>query len=221
VAVGLPTSLSVAITREVAAFLGALVFVIIVVVVAGGVLVARRATVSPPATIGSRTRGDGWLSLRVLDGRAQVPTAAKLTAFLLVSLVFVAGVTVLTPVTATETATISEPGAGHPVASQVPAGYADGLRANGIDASGEILLFAVRDGKPIPARGIEYDEYATISGATIVEGRAPQASDEAVIGSKLGSGLDVGETVTLGGSVRSAVTRVEIVGRTEARPTSS
>jgi len=68
VAVGLPTSLSVAITREVAAFLGALVFVIIVVVVAGGVLVARRATVSPPATIGSRTRGDGWLSLRVLDG---------------------------------------------------------------------------------------------------------------------------------------------------------
>jgi cell division protein FtsX len=216
VAVGLPTSLSVSLTPEAALLLGGLMAGMVVVAVAGGALAARRAAVAPPATIAARSGGDGPLSLRVLDGRALVPTAATLTAFLLVSLVFVAGVAVLAPVTATESATISEPGASHPVNSRVPAGYVDALEAEGIDASGEILLFAVRDGDPVPARGVDYENFARISGAEIVEGRAPQAPDEAVAGTKLGGDFAVGETVTLGGSTRSAVTRVEIVGRAEA-----
>ncbi|PSP95372.1 hypothetical protein BRC84_03235 [Halobacteriales archaeon QS_1_68_44] len=216
VAVGLPTSLSVALTPDVALFLAALTTVMVAVAVVGGALAARRAAVAPPATIADRSGGDGPLSLRVLDGRALVPTAATLTAFLLVSLVFVAGVSVLAPVTATESATISEPGASHPVNSRVPAGYVDGLEADGIDASGEILLFVVRDGDPVPARGVDYENFARISGADIVEGRAPQAPDEAVAGTKLGGDFAVGETVTIGGSTRSAVARVEIVGQTEA-----
>jgi ABC-type lipoprotein release transport system permease subunit len=214
VSVGLPTSLSVAATRETATFLGALLVAMVVVAIVAGVLAARRAAVAPPAVIGRRDSTDGPLSLRVLDGRALVPTTATLTAFLLVSLVFVAGVGVLAPVTATDSATISEPGAGHPVASQVPAGYADGLRANGIEASGEIVLFAVQDDEPIPARGVEWTDFAAISDATIVEGRAPRAPDEAVVGTNVGADLDVGETITLGGSVRSAVTRITVVGRT-------
>ncbi|PSQ41287.1 ABC transporter permease [Halobacteriales archaeon SW_5_68_122] len=216
VAVGLPTSLSVALTPDVALFLAALTTVMVAVAVVGGALAARRAAVAPPATIADRSGGDGPLSLRVLDGRALVPTAATLTAFLLISLVFVAGVSVLAPVTATESATISEPGASHPVNSRVPAGYVDGLEADGIDASGEILLFVVRDGDPVPARGVDYENFARISGADIVEGRAPQAPDEAVAGTKLGGDFAVGETITIGGSTRSAVARVEIVGRTEA-----
>jgi ABC-type lipoprotein release transport system permease subunit len=217
VAVGLPTSLSVAITREIAAFLGALVVAMVVVAVLGGLLAARRAAVVPPARVVARDAGDdGLLPLRVLDARALVPTAATLTAFLLVSSVFVGAAAVVAPLATTDQATISQPGAGHPVASQVPAGYVEGLEERDIDASGEILLFGVRNGRPLPMRGVDYEDFASISGAEMVEGRAPTAPDEAVVGTKLGGNLEVGDTVTVGGSTRSAVTRIHVVGRFEA-----
>ena len=217
VAVGLPTSLTVSISPEVAALLGALVAAMVAVTVIGGLLAARSAAIVPPAEVDRRAAaGEGLLSLRVLDRRALVPTAATLTAFLLVSSVFVAGGAVLAPLATTDQATVSQPGASHPVASQVPAGYADALAERDIDASGEILLFGVRNGEPVPMRGVEFDDYAAVSGATVVEGRRPRGPDEAVVGTKLGGDVAVGETITVGGSTRSAVTRVEVVGRFEA-----
>ncbi|PSQ18687.1 ABC transporter permease [Halobacteriales archaeon QS_8_69_73] len=215
VAAGLPTSLSVAVTAEVAAVLAGLAATFVALATVGGLLAARRAATAPPAVAGRPSSADGFPSLRVLDRRALVPTAATLTAFLLVSAVFVAGAAVVAPVATTDGATVSEPGAVHPVASQVPAAYADGLRARGIDASGEILLFGVRNGEPVPMRGVDFEAFAALSGARIVEGRPPRAPDEAVIGSTLAGDVAVGETVTVGGSTRSAVDRVRVVGRYE------
>jgi len=215
VAAGLPTSLSVAVTAEVAAVLAGLAATFLAVATVGGLLAARRAATAPPAVAGRPSSADGFPSLRVLDRRALVPTAATLTAFLLVSSVFVAGAAVVAPVATTDGATVSEPGAAHPVASQVPAAYADGLRARGIDASGEILLFGVRNGEPVPMRGVDFEAFAALSGARVVEGRPPRAPDEAVVGSTLAGDVAVGETVTVGGSTRSAVDRVRVVGRYE------
>jgi cell division protein FtsX len=214
VALGIPTSLSIDVTPETAPMLGVLSASLVAVATAAGVLAARRAATVPPARIGGAvSAGNGPVALDVLDARALVPTAATVTAFLLVSSVLLAGAAVIAPVTATDRATIADPDAGHPVTSQVPAGYADALQARGIDASGEILLFGVRNGDPLQMRGVDFDDYAAVTGATIVEGRRPAAPDEAVAGSNLGAGLDVGDVITLGGSTRSAVTRVEVVGR--------
>jgi cell division protein FtsX len=217
VALGVPTSLSVGLSPATAGLVAALVAGLVAVAALAGFAAARRTATVPPARIdGAAAAADGPLSLAVLDARALVPTAATLTAFLLVATVVVAGGGILAPVTATERATVTAPDAGHPVSSQVPAGYADVLRARGIDASGEILLFGVRDGDPIPMRGVAYDDYAAVTGATIVAGREPRAPDEAVAGANLGSGVSVGDTITLGGSTRAAVTRVDVVGRYDA-----
>ncbi|PSP68063.1 ABC transporter permease [Halobacteriales archaeon QS_1_69_70] len=215
-ALGVPTSLSVDLTARTAGIVIGMLVTMVAVATVGGVLAARRAATVPPARIDGADAADGPLSLAVLDARALVPTAATLSAFLLVSSVVVAGGAALAPVTATDRATISEPGAGHPVASQVPAGYADALRARGVDASGEILLFGVRDGNPLPMRGVDYGDYAAVTGATIVEGRRPRGPDEAVAGANLDADLDVGDTVTIGGSTRAALARVRVVGRYDA-----
>jgi cell division protein FtsX len=217
VALGIPTSLSIDVTPETAPMLGLLLASLVAVATVAGVLAAGRAATVPPARVGgAASAGNGLLALDVLDARSLVPTAATVTAFLLVSSVVVAGGAVIAPVTATDRATIADPDAGHPVSSQVPAGYADAVQSRGIDASGEILLFGVRNGDPLPMRGVDYDDYAAVTGATIVEGRRPAAPDEAVAGSTLGADLDVGDTITVGGSTRSAVTRVEVVGRYDA-----
>jgi ABC-type lipoprotein release transport system permease subunit len=216
VAAGLPTSLSTRVTGEAARFLAATYGGVFVVGV-GATLAAIQPELSkPPATIGasaSTYRLSGWRP-QLLSARTAVPTAATLAAFVTFLLVVAGMASVAGPLAATDAATITEPGSAHPIASQVPASYAEPLRSRGIAASPEILLFAVRDGQPFPVRGANYSAFATMSDAHLIAGRPPDDTNEAVIGHDLADtlGVDVGETLLVGGSVRPAVTRVRVVG---------
>lgn len=171
--------------------------------------------VGPPSTPRRRSRSGGRIRLRprVLDWRPVVPTAATLTVFVAIGLVLAAGVGALGPVVAGGE-TVVEPGSAHPVASTVPTGYADALRATGTDASPEILAFSVHDGEAFVTRGVDYGSFASVSSAGLARGRAPDGPGEAVVGASLADRLNVGpgEDILLGGSTRAALTRVTVVG---------
>lgn len=182
---------------------------------AAGYLAVRPIATNPPAQ--APTTGT-WpptrFSPRLLDARAFVPTAATLATFIAFVVVLLAVAAVLAPLLGTGTATITEPGASHPLASTVPRGYATVLQADGIDASPELLAFAVRNGTPFLARGVDYPAYTSVTPTRLVAGHAPCNRSDAVIGVDLGHTLDlaVGDTITLGGSTAPAFTRVTIVG---------
>ena len=222
VASGVPTSLATRVSGEVVRFLVPIYAGVLAVGWVATLVAIQPAISVDPADIGDGENWlDGWLPRfgasgrrSLLSLRTAVPTTATLAAFVTFLLVVAGLAGAVGPLAATEDATIDEPGSTHPIASQVPAAYAEPLRDRGITASPEILLFGVHDGRPYFARGAEYDSFARLSNATLVAGRAPANQREAVIGSDLAATLDVdvGETLLVGGSVRRAVTRVTVVG---------
>jgi ABC-type lipoprotein release transport system permease subunit len=245
VATGLPTSLAVEVSPRAVRVLVPLFAALVAVGVGSGVAAAWHAARAPPGSltdpVGGRATGGetGVLARiqeavrpRILGWRPLVPTAATLTAFVLFIGLAAGLAGVAAPIsggsspagglvdagTAASTTTIVQPGSTHPVSSRLPEGYADALRARGADASPEILLFEVLDGQPVPARGANYTAFAQVTDADLARGRAPQRSDEAIVGADAAATLDlaVGDRILLGGSTRPAVTRVEVVGTFEA-----
>lgn len=227
VTVGLPTSLAVSVTPRVLSLLVPVYAGLLVVGALAGATAAVPTIRLPPAHVTEfgqeahpqaaetlLTRLRERFALNLLDWRALVPTVATLTAFVVFVVLVTSMAAVAGPITASSDATITEPGSPHPVASQVPGAYTDALRAQGINASGEILLFEMRDGQPYPARGANYTAFASVTDIELVEGREPRTTDEAVIGADLARTLDVavGDTITMGGSTESAIDRVQVVG---------
>ena len=187
---------------------------------AGG-LAARPAARRPPGHLSGDempTRREEflpeWLNPSLLHWRALVPTTATLTTFVAFVVLVSAMASVAGPLTAAEGATITTSTATNPINSQVPQAYADAFQARGINASAEILLFEMTAGGPVLARGAVYEDFANVTDARIVRGRALDGSLEAVVGVDLARtrGIEIGETLTLGGSIRAGLTRVEIVG---------
>ncbi len=226
VASGLPTSLSVRVTPQVAQLLllgyGGLALTGII----AGVGAAWSASRRPPATLRQETtrtpstsaRSSSWIpdfiSLTLLDWRALIPSTATLAVFATVVLVGASVAGVLAPLMSTSGTTITEPGAVHPIASKVPSNYASVLQNQGTTASPELLVFTVHNGQSLVVRGVEFDSFAALSGATLTHGRAPRAQNEAVIGADLAQtrDIEVGESITLGGSTATSFTRVKVVG---------
>jgi hypothetical protein len=154
------------------------------------------------------------LELELLEWRTIAPTAATLTVFVaIVVLGWSAGATV-GPAMGAGGTTITEPGAVHPIASSVPAGYATTLEGAGVNASPEILAFTVVDDRPMLVRGADFGAFAAVSDARLVRGGPPAGSSAAVVGEELANRLDlrVGETIAVGGSTRPTVTRVRVAG---------
>lgn len=168
----------------------------------------------PPAQLSTRTEGHGSSGLVLLDYQILVPTTATLSVFMAVLFVVSALVLTAAPVATAGGTTISQPGSPHPIASQLPTGYADALEANGINASAEIVGFAIVDGQPFLTRGAGYESFASVTDANLTKGRVYTSPNEAVIGTSLARTLnvDVGQTLTLGGSIEDGVARVTIVG---------
>lgn len=242
VTTGLPTSLAVRVSPRAVRVLVPLFAGLVAVGLGSGIAASWRAARIAPGRLvesvaervsGGERAGGLFGSVReairpsLLGWRPLVPTAATLTAFVLFAALAVglAGVAAplsggtgpvggLTGDAGPETTTIVEPGSTHPVSSSLPAGYADALRTRGAAASPEILLFEAVDGAAVPARGANYTAFARVTGAELTEGRAPRDEREAVLGRDMAATLDlaVGDRLLLGGSTRTAVTRVRVVG---------
>jgi ABC-type lipoprotein release transport system permease subunit len=221
VAVGLPTSIDPRVTADVAFVVAPIVVVVPLIGAVAGAMAAWPAAHAPPARIDRRSESVlDVLSPRVLRPRVIVPTTATLVAFAVFALLFVAAAGVLLPTLGGGEAVVTEPGSTHPVSSQLPSGYVEAFESQGINASGEILLFGVVDDRAVPTRGVVYEDFATVSDATIVDGRPPAAPDEAVVGVGAARtlGLEPGDRLPLGGSTRIGVTRVTVVGTFDAPP---
>lgn len=217
VTLGLPVGLPLSVTARTAALIGVVLAALVGVGLLAGALAARSAVRGAPLDTGSTSarRWPGGPSF--LPGSAAVPTTATLAVFAAFVLVVVALAGVVGSVGATGGGSggmIVEPGAVHPVDSDVPVAYADRLRRAGVAASPEILLFLVHDGRPVPARGVDFDAYRDVTDARLVAGRAPNATDEAVVGTGFARthGVAPGDELALGGSTESAVGTVEVVG---------
>ncbi|MFC6954596.1 FtsX-like permease family protein [Halorubellus litoreus] len=218
---GLPTSLTTRVTAEIAATLLPGYVVVLALGVVAGALAALPSVLANPAHVDAdrdRESADGRFSPTVLSWRVLWPAASALTVFVTVVLVVAAVGGALGPLVAGGGQTLSEPGAVHPVASNVPTAYAGVFEGSGVEASPEVLAFTVLDGRATLVRGAEYDRFAAVSDATIEAGRTPSARHEAVVGADLAATLDlgVGDTVTLGGSTTPAFTSVDVVGRYDA-----
>ncbi|WP_276257971.1 FtsX-like permease family protein [Haloglomus litoreum] len=243
---GLPTSLAVQVSPRAVRVLVPLFAALVGVGIGSGIVASWSAARAPPGSltdpVSGRPSTDADTGIvarlraaarpRILGWQPLIPTAATLTAFVLFVGLAAGLAGVAAPIaggagplaglvdsgTAVETTTIVQPGSTHPVSSQLPAGYADALRARGASASPEILLFEVVDGQPVPARGANYTAFAGVTDADLVTGRAPRNASEAVIGADAAATLDlsVGDRMLLGGSTQPAVTQVRLVGTFEA-----
>ncbi|MFB6227412.1 MAG: FtsX-like permease family protein [Halobacteriales archaeon] len=215
---GLPTSLAVTVT-PVAAWIIAIMAVGTVAVGAAAGLVAawpalRRPVSRLRAEEGTRDGAPSRLAPRLLAPATFVPTAATLTAFVLF-VTLVAGMAgIVAPLSGTGGATVVEPGAAHPIASEVPEGYAAGLRSRGIAASPEILGFTAANGRPLLIRGVNATAFGEVTDASVTEGRYPKERTEALVGADLARtrSIEVGDRVLVGGSTTPAVTEVNVVG---------
>ncbi|WP_306059825.1 FtsX-like permease family protein [Natronococcus wangiae] len=233
VVVGLPTTLSVRVTPRIALGILGILAVLTTVGLITGYLAARIATAKPPAHVGrdgqpsSSSKSRSWLPhgtvpLRrrlapaVLAPRTVVPTTATLSTFAVVVLL-VASLGTIGASVSTGEATISEPGAAHPVNSRMPAGYAETLSDDGVAASPEILLFSSYENKPYLARGVDYDSFAEVTDARIVDGEPLETDGEAIIGVELARTLELepGDELVVGGSTEEALTQVTVVGTYE------
>lgn len=227
---GAPTSLSIAVSPEAVRLLAPTSAFIVFLGGVAGVIAARPAVRPPPATIARPssalpTPDASFAALRrrlrptLLDWGALVPSTATLSVFVVFVLLISASGGALASLTPDDQQTITEADATHPIESNVPTAYAETLQQQGIAASPEILLFEAAKGEPFLVRGVQYEAYASVSNPTLVRGRAPATADEAVIGADLAQTLavDVGDSLTLGGSTRPAFTRVDIVGVFTAR----
>ncbi len=211
---GLPTALDLRLTSQALYVLGPTYVGLVLLSAVAGMLASWSAVRSPPAQLSTTVEGPRSPGLLLLDWRTLVPTTATLSVFL--SILFVTSTLAMTaaPVVMADSTTISEPGVAHPVNSELPAEYANTLHADDIDASAEIIGFAVVDNQPFLTRGVEYDDFEAVTDADLEDGRAHEAPDEAVIGVSLAQTLDidVGESLTVGGSTADGVSRVTVVG---------
>ncbi|KYH24954.1 FtsX-like permease family protein [Halalkalicoccus paucihalophilus] len=211
---GFPTALNLGATSQALVVLLPTYVGLVLIGAFAGIFAAWSTVRGPPSQLSATTEGQRPSGLILLDWRTLVPTTATLSVFM--SVLFVVSALTLTaaPVATTGGSTISEPGTAHPIASQVPTEYADALQTDGIDASAEVVGFAVVDGQPFLTRGADYESFAAVTDATLESGRMHNSSGEAVIGASLAQTLDVevGETLTLGGSDTNGVTRITIVG---------
>ena len=230
--VGLPIALDVTVTGQSATVVGGVAGIFVLMGLVAGALAAYPAATRPPASLGSRHAQSGqsgqptlarvrnWIAPTFLSWRSVVPTAATLTVFGITFLLVVSLAGLASPLggEAGGSGTITEAGAAHPLNSRLDAEYASALRADGTPASPEIIYAQVSDGQPYMAHGARYDAFANVTGATLVEGQRPQRHDEAVIGSDLARTLDVevGDELTVSGSVKPGVRRVTIVGQYDA-----
>ena len=153
-----------------------------------------------------RTTFVGW--------RALVPTTATLAVFVLVVLLISAIGGAVAPLATTSSGTVVESGAPHPLNSRLSEDYATVLRSQNLAASPEVLYAQTLDGDPYLIRGANFTAFRSVSDARIATGHPPRAPDQAVIGQSLATTLDidVGETITIGGSVTPGVRRVTVVG---------
>jgi ABC-type lipoprotein release transport system permease subunit len=219
---GLPTSLAVEVTPTIWRVVAIIAAVTIGVGATAGVAAVWPATRRPIADLGrvSGVRGGdrSWLSPRLLSPTAFVPAAATLTAFVIFATLVVAMGGVVAPLSTTDGATVSEPGAVHPIASDVPEAYATGVRSRGIAASPEILGFVATDGQPFVVRGVNATAFTELTGATVTAGRYPEKRTEALVGADLARSLNVavGDRMFVGGSTTAAVTKIAVVGRVAA-----
>ncbi|WP_254532714.1 FtsX-like permease family protein [Natrinema gelatinilyticum] len=227
VAAGLPTTLSVQLTADAVVGIGALLGFLTLVGTSAGYATAWVATRQPPLQNGTghdtaSSTAAWWcvgpvicqhLRPIVLSARTIGPTTATLSTFAVIVLL-VASLGTIGASFSTDATTITEPGVAHPISSRVPASYSDAIAAQAGAASPEILLFGSYDGQPYLARGVEYEAFAAVTGAQIVEGEPSTAPDEAVIGAALAETLDIapGDELALGGSTDAAVTQVTVVG---------
>ena len=222
---GLPTTLNARLTPDVLGILLPAGGLFLIIGGVAGVIAAGTTTVGDPrrqtdapnvSTQNSRfdSRLRGLVATRFLGWSTLVPTAATLTVFMCALLVLTAVAGAFGPLAADDGQTITEPDTPHPVASNVPVSYADALRAQGAEASPEILLFEVYRGDPIVARGVNFSAYRSFSGIELTAGELPAHEGEALIGTDLArtTGLAVGDTIVLGGSTAPAITRITIAG---------
>ncbi len=217
-AAGVATALAVRVGPRAAGLLVVAYGVVCVLGAAAGAVAAAPARRPPARLFGDPpTRSGplpGVLRPKLLDYRAAVPTAAGVAALAAVGLVVVAGASVAGPAVAGTGAVVAEPGAAHPLGSTVPAGYAAVLRDRGTPASGEILVLAAVDSRPVLVRGARFGAFANVSGARLRTGRPPRTPSEAVVGADLAHRLEVevGDSLAVGGTARPVVTRVRVVG---------
>jgi len=228
---GVPTTLSARVSPETVRLLAGIYTPVLAVGTAAGAVAALPLVWQPPrgrtSTRGASTRSESaWQQLseivpalalfetRVLDWRAVVPTAATVSVFVALVLLISAGGVVAEPLASETSTTIVEPEAPHPVASRIPASYADGFAAQNVSASPEILLFAVVDDEPTIVRGARYDSFAAVTNASLVAGRQPENTSEALIGTDLARTheISVGDTVLVGSGTGQSIGRVEVVG---------
>ncbi|MFC6905827.1 ABC transporter permease [Halalkalicoccus tibetensis] len=225
---GLSVTLEPRLTWPILRVLIPMLTVLVVVGALAGVLAARPAvTVAPTALQGLSgqrqtsslvhqltTCVPSSLSPTLLDWRTLIPTGATLTVFILLVLLIGGIGAAAAPLDTTETGTVTSADASHPIDSRLDIETADAFRAEGIDASPELMIGQVNDGESYLARGANYSDFAAVTDAELIDGHEPAAPDEAVIGSSLAETQDVsiGETRMLGGSDRPGVSQVTIVG---------
>ncbi|WP_266081679.1 FtsX-like permease family protein [Haladaptatus caseinilyticus] len=229
VASGFPISLSMTVTTQVARLLAIGFGGVALTGLLAGISAAWPASRRSPAALRHQISHTGssnslshrlfqHFSLTFLDWRALLPSTTTLTVFATVVLVGASVAGVLTPLMNTGNSTITEPGAVHPIGSKVPSSYATTLQEQGNTASPELLLFTVHNGNSLLVRGVDFDSFAILSDANVEQGRAPQSPDEAVIGADIADKRDiqVGDSITLGGSTAPSFTRVKVVGKYSA-----
>ncbi|WP_435078469.1 FtsX-like permease family protein [Halococcus sp. AFM35] len=228
--IGLPISLTPELTPLALGILGVMLTVLVVAGVAAGTLAARSAATRSPARLTATAQPTSTndrsrfarlrtaLTPTLLDPRAIVPTTLTLAVFAVVVILVLSFAGAIAPLSSPGEATISEADAAHVLNSRMDTGYATVLRSKGIAASPEILLPQTIDGQPFLALGANYSAFASVTNATLTEGTTPNGSTEAVIGADLAQtlGVDVGDTLTLGGSLSPAITRVTVVGTYDA-----
>ncbi|WP_154019066.1 FtsX-like permease family protein [Halococcus agarilyticus] len=229
---GLPISLTPKLTPLAIGVLGVMLTVLVLAGVVAGVLAARSAATQPPARLtetgrpASDTDHIRFARLRrvltpsLLDPRAVVPTTLTLAVFAVVVLLVLSFAGAVAPLSSPGEGTVAEADAAHVLNSRIDTEYATALRSNGIAASPEILLPQTVDGEPFLALGANYSAFASVTDATLVAGTPPNASttNEVVVGTDLAEtlGVEVGESLTLGGSFSPALTRVTVVGTYDA-----
>lgn len=225
---GISLTLEPQLTPSILRILIPMLVVLVLVGCLAGILAARPAVNVPPAALQSNAgqrptppiiqrlpiRLPSSFSPTLLDWRVFVPTGATLAVFILLVLLIGGLGTAIAPLQATQSGTLTSADASHPIDSRLDVEVADAFHAEGIDASSEVILAQVHDGQPYLARGANYSDFATVTNAELIDGHAPTAPNEAVVGQSLAESqnLTIGDTRTLGGSDNPGVARVTIVG---------
>jgi ABC-type antimicrobial peptide transport system permease subunit len=224
---GLPIALTPSLTPLALTVIAPVTVVLLLVGVVAGVLAARSAATRPPARLdgsadtpkpapesGPLGRLRAALTPTLLAWRTIVPTATTLAVVAVVVVLVTSLAGAVAPLASQDGGTIAEGDATHVINSRIDTSYASALRSEGIAASPEIVLPEAIDGEPFLGLGANYTAFASVTNATLTLGRAPNGSEEAVVGADLADtlGIGVGDALVLGGSFSPAVTRVTVVG---------